>query len=166
MPAVADSSVIIHLAAIAQLDLLRQLHGSLLVPPAVWDEVVVQGQGRAGAQELTKAVGDGWVTVAHPSSNIQLPSGGAPLHPGETEAVLLAASHPGSLLLMDEAAGRSVAASLGIPVMGIVGVLVVAKQSGLVAQLKPILEQLRSPGGFRLSAAVFQHALTLVGEQP
>jgi predicted nucleic acid-binding protein len=44
MPAVADSSVIIHLAAIAQLDLLRQFHGSLLVPPAVWDEVVVQGR--------------------------------------------------------------------------------------------------------------------------
>jgi predicted nucleic acid-binding protein len=67
---------------------------------------------------------------------------------------------------MDEAAGRSVAASLGIPVMGIVGVLVVAKRSGLIAELKPVLQQLRGPGGFRLSAAVIQHALTLVGEQP
>jgi uncharacterized protein len=67
---------------------------------------------------------------------------------------------------MDEAAGRAIAASLGIPVMGTVGVLVVAKQSGLIPHLKPVLERLRNPGGFRLSAALFQHALTLVGEQP
>ena len=166
MPAVADSSVIIHLAAIAQLDLLRQLHGSLLVPPAVWDEVVVHGQGRPGEQELRQAVSDSWIAVAAPSPNVQMPAGAAPLHAGETEAILLAASHPGSLLLMDEAAGRSAASSLGVPVMGIVGLLVVAKRSGLVAELKPILEQLRSPGGFRLSADVIQRALALVGEQP
>jgi uncharacterized protein len=166
MPAVADSSVIIHLAGISQFDLLRQVHGSLLVPPAVWDEVVVQGQGRPGAIELTKAVSDGWVAVDKSSPRVQLPPGGATLHPGETEAILLAASQVGTLLLMDDAAGRTVAASLGIPVMGTVGILVVATQSGLIPHLKPVLEQLRSPGGFRLGAAVFQHALSLVGEQP
>ena len=166
MPAVADSSVIIHLAAIAQFDLLRQLHGSLLIPPAVWDEVVVQGQGRPGAQELATAVGDGWVTVSQLSTHVQLPPGLLMLHAGESGALQLAASHPGHVLLMDEAAGRSVAASLGIPVMGIVGILVVARQGGLIPLLKPILEQLRNPGGFRLSAAVLKHALGLVGEQP
>ena len=100
MPAVADSSVIIHLAAIGQLDLLRQLHGSLLVPSAVWDEVVVQGQGRPGESELRQAVSDGWITVATPSPKIQIPSPSTPLHPGESEAIVLAASNPGSLLLM------------------------------------------------------------------
>lgn len=166
MPAVADSSVIIHLAAIGRFDLLRQFYGSVQVPPAVWDEVVVQGQGRAGSQELTAAIAGGWASVATPSSNVQLPTVGATLHPGESEAIRLAAFLAGPPLLMDEAAGRAVAASLGIPVMGTVGVLVAAKHSGLIAELKPVLEQLRSPGGFRLSAAVFQHALSLVGEQP
>jgi predicted nucleic acid-binding protein len=166
MPAVADSSVIIHLAAIGRLGLLRQFHGSLQVPPAVWDEVVTQGQGRPGSQELTKAVADGWVAVATPKSSVQMPTGGATLHAGESEALRLAASSAGLPLLMDEAAGRAVAASLGIPVMGTIGILVAAKHSGLIPQLKPVLEQLRNPGGFRLSAAVFQHALALVGEQP
>ena len=166
MQAVADSSVIILLAGIAQFDLLRHLHGSLLVPPAVWDEVVIQGQGRPGAQELANAVTDGWAVVATPSAPIQLPPRGATLHPGETEALLLAASQPGRLLLMDEPAGRAVAVSLGIPVMGTVGVLVVAKQSGIIPYLKPVLDQLRNPGGFRLSAVLYQYALALVGEQP
>jgi len=166
MPAVADSSVIIHLAGIGQFDLLRQLHGSLLVPPAVWEEVVVQGPGRPGAHELTAAVADGWITVAKSSSSVQLPADRPTLHSGESEAIVLAASHAGTLVLMDEAAGRAVAQSLGVPVTGTVGVLIAAKRSGLIGQLKPLLEQLRNPGGFRLSAAVFQHALALVGEQP
>jgi predicted nucleic acid-binding protein len=166
MPAVADSSVIIHLAAIGQIDLLRQLYTSVLLPPAVWNEVVVQGRGRVGEKELQQARGDGWVTVAAHSANVSLPSECPALHPGEAEAILMAGSQPGRLLLMDEAAGRSVATSLGIPVTGIVGILVLAKQRGLISELKPILEQLRDPGGFRLSAAVIQHALTLAGEQP
>jgi predicted nucleic acid-binding protein len=166
MPAVADSSVIIHLARIAQFDLLRHVYGSLLVPPAVWDEVVVQGQGRPGAQELTTAVADGWVSVAAALSGVQLPAGGATLHPGESEAIRLAASHAGTLLLMDEAAGRAVAGSLGIPVIGTVGILVASKQRKLIPELKPVLEQLRTPGGFRLSTAVLEQALALVGERP
>ncbi len=166
MPAVADSSVIIHLAAIGQLDLLRKLHGTLLVPPAVWDEVVVQGQGRPGEVELRQAVQDGWMAVAAPSPNSLIAQVGSSLPVGEAEAILLAESRPGSLLLMDEAAGRLVATSLGVPVMGIVGLLVVAKQAGLLAELKPVLDQLRSPGGFRLSADLFRRALALVGERP
>lgn len=164
MAAVADSSVIIHLAGIAQFDLLRRIHGSLLVPPAVWDEVVVQGRGRPGTDELTKAVADGWVFVVKLSSSASLPAHTELLHPGEVEAILLAASHVDMLLLMDEASGRAVAASLGIRVAGTVGVLIAAKQSGLIPELKPLLEQLRNPGRFRLSSAIFQHALRLVGE--
>jgi predicted nucleic acid-binding protein len=164
MPTVADSSIIIHLAAIGKLDLLRQLYNSLLIPPAVWDEVVVQGQGRSGEAELRQAVSDGWIAVTAPPPSLQAPTIGVALHSGEKEAILLAASHAGSLLLMDESAGRSAAKSLGVLVVGVAGILVVAKQAGLIPQLRPILEQLRTTGGFRLSTAVIQHALGLVGE--
>lgn len=166
MPAVADSSTIIHLAAIGQLELLQRLYVSVLVPPAVWDEVVIHGEGRAGERELRQAVDDGWVTVATAPPGVAIPSPGPALHPGESEAIRLAASQPGQLLLMDEAAGRAVAATLGIQVSGIVGTLVTAKQTGLIPELKPVLERLRGAGGFRLSAAVVKHALGLVGEQP
>lgn len=166
MPIVADSSVIIHLAAIGRLDLLRQMYGAVILPPAVWDEVVVQGRGRPGEQELRKAAMEGWTTVVSPVSSVAFPAPPPPLHLGETEAIRLAAVTPGSLLLMDEAAGRSVAASLGVRVMGIVGVLVRAKQAGLLAELKPVLEELQNPGGFRLTKSLVEHALGLVGERP
>jgi predicted nucleic acid-binding protein len=56
---IADSSPFIHLSAIGRVDLLRDLYGQIIMPPAVWQEVVVAGQGRPGEIQLRQAVGDG-----------------------------------------------------------------------------------------------------------
>lgn len=52
---VSDSSPLIALARIGQLELLRALFGTVLVPEAVWQEVVVDGVGRPGAGEVVQA---------------------------------------------------------------------------------------------------------------
>ena len=49
---VSDSSTLIHLAAIGRLALLKEFYGCIVVPPAVWREVVEQGGGRVGAVEV------------------------------------------------------------------------------------------------------------------
>ena len=48
---IADSGPLISLAVIDRLELLQQLYQQVLVPPAVWDEVTVKGQGMPGAGE-------------------------------------------------------------------------------------------------------------------
>ena len=52
MKIVSDASPLINLARIDQLDLLRQLFEELFIPEAVWEEVVIQGTGQAGADEV------------------------------------------------------------------------------------------------------------------
>ena len=52
MSAVADSSPLIHLAALGDLPLLKILFPEITIPEAVYREVVMEGQGRAGAQEV------------------------------------------------------------------------------------------------------------------
>jgi hypothetical protein len=53
MPSViSNSSPLISLSAIQRLDLLRDFFGAVVVPPAVWREVVEEGQGRAGAADF------------------------------------------------------------------------------------------------------------------
>jgi predicted nucleic acid-binding protein len=104
------------------------------------------------------------VSVQAPPPGAALPAGGPALHPGETQAILLASSLPGSLSILDETGGRRVAARLGVNVIGVVGILVLARQRGLVPNLAPELQQLRGPGGFRMSAQVYQLALRLAGE--
>lgn len=161
---VADSSAFIHLGAHGRVQLLRDLFGQLLVPPAVWQEVVEAGQSRAGDAELRQAVQEGWVSIEAPPPSTVLPAGTPPLHPGEVEAIRLALSKQDSLLVVDELIGRTVATGLGIKVIGIVGLLVLARQRNLIANLETELHRLRGPGRFRISHQLFQHALRLAGE--
>ncbi|MDE0123204.1 MAG: DUF3368 domain-containing protein [Bryobacterales bacterium] len=75
----------------------------------------------------------------------------ANLDVGETTTLSLAIEHRGlSLVLMDEAIGRSRARALGLRVTGLVGVLLAAKRSGLVPSVRPFLDRLRR-SDFRLS---------------
>lgn len=60
---VSDTSTLIHLASIGQLDLLKTFFECVTIPSAVWREVVEQGQGRAGALEVEQARQAGWIEV-------------------------------------------------------------------------------------------------------
>jgi predicted nucleic acid-binding protein len=59
--AVSDSSPLIHLAKIEVLELISRLYSRILIPPAVWREVVEEGDGRPGAVEMQRAVAAGWM---------------------------------------------------------------------------------------------------------
>jgi uncharacterized protein len=161
---VADSSVIIHLAAIGRLDLLQKLHGQILIPPMVWKEVVEDGRGRVGEAQLRTALNENWIAIETPENKFISAETFPFLHPGEIEAIQLAMSHENTLLIMDEAAGREAAIHLGIKVIGIVGVLVSAKQKKLIPDLARELQELRGPGRFRISNTLIEQALKLGGE--
>lgn len=60
---VADSSPLISLAVIEQLELLPQLYQQVLVPPAVWDEVTIQGAGLPGAEAVRRV---NWFSIQSP----------------------------------------------------------------------------------------------------
>ncbi|MEW5932700.1 MAG: DUF3368 domain-containing protein, partial [Bacillota bacterium] len=64
----ADSSTLIGLAAIGRLSLLREFHGKVLLPPAVWREVVTEGRGKPGAAEVEQARLADWIEVVRPSN--------------------------------------------------------------------------------------------------
>ena len=51
MTVVSDASPLINLARIGQLDLLRQLYGTMLLPEAVWQEVLLTERGSLGLQK-------------------------------------------------------------------------------------------------------------------
>ena len=67
---VSDSSTLIHLAKIGRLGLLQKLYERIIIPPAVWREVVEQGEGRAGAMEVADARQHGWIKVVTPARRI------------------------------------------------------------------------------------------------
>ncbi|MFH1992498.1 MAG: DUF3368 domain-containing protein [Pseudomonadota bacterium] len=65
---------------------------------------------------------------------------------------------------MDERIGREVARHLGLRFTGLIGVLVEAKDKGMISAVKPQLDALRDIAGFRISDALYVQVLQDVGE--
>ena len=78
------------------------------------------------------------------------------LDPGESYAIASAVEQKGDELLMDERRGRQVATQLGLSIIGLLGILLLAKQRQLIPQIKPILDRLIQVVGFRVSAQLYE----------
>jgi predicted nucleic acid-binding protein len=81
---------------------------------------------------------------------------------GEAEALTLAEELPASVVLLDEHRGRSLARSLGINVIGTVGILVEAQRRALITDAGALLRRLRSENGFYVTDAVIRSALASI----
>ena len=162
MKAVANSSVLIALSTIGQLPLLPQRFAEgLLIPVAVWQEVVETGEGRPGSVQVASA---SWVAVRHVQDQSLVSMLRMELDAGEAEAIALAREEQADAILLDEKDARRVARGLGLAVLGTLGILIWAKQAGLIRSLGEQLDILQTQGQFRLSRSVCQEALHAVGE--
>ena len=156
---IADSSPLISLAIIEQLDLLPQLYQQVLIPPAVWDEVTVQGAGLPGSLAVSQTT---WFEIQAPEPAILQPLS-ILVDRGEAEAIALAQSIPDSTVMLDDARARRVAERFGIRRIGTLGILRRAKKAGLIAEIKPCIEQLQE-NGIYISPKLSEAVLRDVGE--
>ena len=159
-PVVSNSGPLIVLSRVNHLDLLANLYGSIVVPNAVFAEVVEAGAGRPGAAEVA---GRSWVVrsgVVPPPDPLLSHELGA----GEAEAITLAKSVGAGLLLVDEVKARRLAVLVyGLRVKGTAGVLVEAKRRGFLERVKPIIEEMQAHRVF-LSRKVIERTLKEAGE--
>ncbi len=158
---VSDASALINLARIGELRLLRQLYGEVLIPQAVWREVVVEGAGQPGAEEVHRA---SWLTAKGVANEHLVRALRQDLDAGEAEAIALALELGADLLIMDERLGRQTAGYLGLRYLGLIGVLIAAKRRGLIGCIKSRLDALRDQAGFRVSDVLYQRVLQDEGE--
>jgi predicted nucleic acid-binding protein len=85
------------------------------------------------------------------------------LDPGETEAIALALDAGIGRVILDDLPARRLALQLGLRVIGTAGVLLLAKQRGIVPALRPLLDALKA-SGFRLRKDVHDEVLNAAGE--
>jgi uncharacterized protein len=153
---VSDTSVLINLAWLDKLFLLHELYGDLLIPPAVWHEVVEKGARKPGATEVKAA---GWIQVREVANKDLVRALRQDLDAGEAEAIALAVEVDADLLLMDERLGRATAQHFGLRYIGLIGVLLMARQQKLIAEIKPDLDRLRQVAGFYISESLYNRVL-------
>ncbi len=164
MLVVSDTSPITNLAVVGHLDLLRALYAQITIPEEVRDELVLGGAGsNPGARE---AQSESWFVVARVDTQArsQLARTYPKLDVGEVAALDRQGERSADLVLLDDQAARRAASAFQLAYVGVVGILLAAKARGLVALVKPILDDLRARAGFRLAEAVYQSALQYAGE--
>ncbi len=162
MNAVVDSSALIALSSIGQLSLLKhRFPQGVLIPDAVWYEVVEAGAGRPGANEVRAA---DWIQRRNVEDQDYVRLLSTELDAGEAEAIVLTRQEQVDVILLDEKEARRVARRLGMRVLGTVGLLIWARQHGLITSLSTQLKALQQEGGFRLSEDLYLEALRRVGE--
>lgn len=136
MIVVSDTSAISNLFQIDQLDLLKKLYGEIIIPETVRGEL----------EELEKQKKiiekNPWIRIEQPLNQALIENLLEDLDLGESEAIVLAIEKSADYILMDERKGRQTARNYHLEVIGVLGVLISAKQNGLIEGVKPLLDEL------------------------
>lgn len=161
---VSDSSPLNYLALLSDFDLLRQIYGTVVIPPAVYREVVERGAGYPVRDAVLAALGE-WVILAQAPdpAKVQPLLRDHRLDLGEGEAIIVAEALGGAPLLMDERQGVSCARSRGMTVIRTPMIYAQAKILGLIGSVRDKLDALRLRG-FRLADRHYEQILREVGE--
>lgn len=141
---IADTSCLILLSKINELDVLRLLYGKIFITSVI-------------ASEFGIPVPD-WIIVKNANKHSVVN-----LDPGEASAIDLALENSGCLLIIDDLQARRVAQHLKLIFTGTLGVLLEAKRRGHVHSIKDIIAKIRSTN-FHLTKEIEQRALKLAGE--
>lgn len=156
--AVVNASPLIFLARSQHLDLLQGFAQTVWVPAPVASEILRRGHHDITAQAIETTP---WL-ITHPAPDI--PPAILEWRLGAGESATLALAHAHNIdVIIDDLAGRKCAASLGIPVRGTLGILLAAKQRGVISAARPVIEDLMAAGLY-LSRRVLEQALQRVGE--
>jgi predicted nucleic acid-binding protein len=150
---VSDTSPLTSLLIVHQIGLLAELYGSVVVPPAV------AGELRRRHSSLPAFIRE--VPLHDRSRAARLSE---QLDAGEAEAIALAVELKADVLLIDELEGRLVARREGIPIVGLLGILVQAKRRGLIQAVGPVMSQLEREAAFYIAAGLRVEILKMVGE--
>lgn len=151
-PFVSDASPLIALAQIDRLGLLQRLFEEIAVPPAVAREI---------APTLPRP--PAWIHERPLSRPVDPASVRAPLDPGESEAMSLALERASPGVVLDDRRARRLAQTLGLHVVGTLGVLLPAKRRGLIPVIRPEIEALDAVR-FRFGSDVAQSVLADAAE--
>lgn len=157
----ADASPLIALARVGGLPWLRRLFKTISITQEVRDEAVGAGE-LPGASAIAAAVDQGWIRVL-PQDGLEpeLPH----LGPGEASTLrAAAASGEGALVLLDDLRARREAQRLGLAITGTAGIIMEARQAGLIRAAKPVFEKL-AQAGFHLDDELVKAILAELGEK-
>ena len=146
---ISDTSCLILLTNIDELELLRKIGKTVYITPEI-------------NQEFGKSLPD-WIKIKEPVDKHYQKLLERDIDKGEASAIILALETPGSILIIDDLKGRKVADEMDLKYSGSFGLILRAKQEGIITSIRPIIERIRSTN-FRYSEKLLESLLVQAGE--
>ncbi|MCI4648600.1 DUF3368 domain-containing protein [Phaeodactylibacter sp.] len=158
MIVVSDTSAITNLIQIDHLWLLREVYQNIIIPQAVYDELVSDTKNKLIIESLS------WIKIKEVKENDITRNLKEVLDPGESEAITLALELDADFIIIDEKKGRKIAEDYGLRKIGLVGILVESKRKGLIKEVRNLLEQLIEKANFFVSEKLYKDVLFQLNE--
>jgi predicted nucleic acid-binding protein len=156
---ISNTTPILSLLKINKLSILDELYGSVSIPQAVFDEIE-SGSDKEFYADLSKIP---WISIE--KIHVSTPKLYMfDLDAGEAEVLILAEEQNADLVVLDEIMGRRYAKHLGLNLTGTLGVLLKAKEQGLIDAISPLLDELIQKGTW-LNPKIINDVLKLAGEK-
>lgn len=159
MIVVSDTSVLDALVKTDLVFVLPQIFGEVAIPERVFQEL--QADPALAAWLIAQP---SWLRIEAVRKKGEVISLLQFLDAGEAEAIVLAEELKATRLLIDDLAGRQVAESRGLAIVGAGGVLLIAKKQGLITSIREALDELKKRTTFRLSDSIRALLLRQAGE--
>lgn len=154
-----NTSPLLYLHQVGQLNILPRLYGSIIAPIAVKEELIV---GQTKGINVPNLASLEWLQIGTVKSTSAIPNV-IDLGLGEAQVIALGRGNSNSLLILDDQLGRKITTLYELRFTGTLGVLVKAKQAGYLTAISPIISQLQATGMW-LTKPVIQTALKLAEE--
>lgn len=156
---VVNASPLILLGRVGRLDLLTALADEVAIPEAVVQELRAGDDRDNLASSVEEAV---WASVVVDETVPQVIAAWDLGH-GETQVLAHALAHPVRQAVLDDSAARRCAASVGVPVIGTLGLVLRSKTHGVLDDARSLVDELRRAGLY-LTDETAARALALVDE--
>ena len=161
MIVVSDTSPLSYLRQIGRLELLKQLFGEVVIPPAVLDEWRCDSPADRELLEMFS-----WIKVTKPRDENAVVQLERLLDRGEAEAIVVAEEQHAELLVIDEKDGREIATRRGLTITGLLGILLRSKRRSLLPLIRPDIERLLTQTNFHAEQALVNKVLSAANEPP
>jgi predicted nucleic acid-binding protein len=156
---IVNASPLILLTKIGRIDVLDAEGVDVIVPMPVFQEV----SSLDPTDLVVRAIHDAGWNVVKPSAPVPASVSRWKLDPGEESVLTVARQSLGCKVVIDDRAGRRCAEAHGIPRLVTIGVVILGKRLGKIAQARPVIVDLRRVGLY-VKDDVITDALKQVGE--
>ncbi len=158
---ISNASPLIGLAGIELLHILKELWSEIIIPNAVYNEVVIKGKGKQGCNTIAKACKK-WIQVVFVKNTQEVEALKAVLDEGEAEVIALGQELKADLLLLDNREPRVFARTINLKVIGTLGIISLAWQKGVIKEPVKEVNKLRL-NGFWISEKLIEQIKLDIG---